>query len=486
MSDGRDSKATDDSEKAGSYIARLERLPAWGLPYGLVWAIGFSWFVTSYDATGNVGPALPYMVSQGFFPGAPSQALGEALFGAITLALVGYPVGAISLSYLADRIGRKPGMMVSVLLTAVGELGLTFSPSYVAWDFFRFVVGCGIGAGLALVTTYVSEMSPTAKRGPYLNGTFVVGWIGASLGILLATQIVIHDPVAGWRIVFGLGAAFAVATLVIWARAPESVRYLAKTHKFDEAERIISSMERSSMKRAHLASLPEPKKISFPLINRNPLKELTNPEYLKRIVVLFVFWFFLYWVQYPFSVAWNTYFTGEFSYSPSETTTAIALFGYLAVGTTAGALLVRPLLNHVDRRFLATLTALAWPVGLFIALQGGPSRNYVEIAVGILLIDVIAGGFMYQLMYLMSAESFPTASRSTGSSLTEGLGHLGGAIAPAVLLPLTVVVGQGYAFPIMGIPVVVAGLLVIAFIPKTVGKTLEEVNEALVPASTEA
>jgi hypothetical protein len=39
-----------------------------------------------------------------------------------------------------------------------------------------------------------------------------------------------------------------------------------------------------------------------------------------------------------------------------------------------------------------------------------------------------------------------------------------------------------YAFPILGIPVVVAGLLVVALIPSTVGKSLEEVNETLVSA----
>jgi hypothetical protein len=44
--------------------------------------------------------------------------------------------------------------------------------------------------------------------------------------------------------------------------------------------------------------------------------------------------------------------------------------------------------------------------------------------------------------------------------------------------PLTVIVGPSYAFPILGIPMVVVGLLAIAFIPRTVGRTLEEVNEA--------
>jgi len=469
-----------NSERANLLIARLDRLPAWGLSYGLVWALGFSWFVTLYDSVGNTGAALPYMIAQGFFPGTSSQALNEALFGAVTLALVGYPVGAIALSYLGDRIGRRPVMITSVVLTAVGELGLALAPNYVVWDVFRFVTGCGIGADLALVITYLTEMSPATKRGTYVNNTYIAGWAGAGFGALLATQIVIHDPTTGWRIAFGVGAFLAFTALVIRSRAPESARYLAKAGKFEQAEKLVSSMEQVSMIRAQVTSLPEPKTTSFALADQNPLKSLAKPVYIKRMLVLLVFWFFLYWVQYPFSIAWNTYFTEVFAYSPSDTTTLISLVGYVAVGATVGAILVRPFLNRVDRRVLATIAAAAWPIGLYIALQGGPSRDYLEIAGGLLLTAIIGGGFTYQLMYLASAESFPTASRSTGYSLTDGLGHIGGAIAPSVLLPLTVIVGPSYAFPILGIPVVVAGLLVIAFIPRTVGKTLEEVNEAVV------
>ena len=232
------------SEKADYFIARLDRLPAWGLSYALVWALGFSWFVTLYDAVGNTGAALPYMLAQGFFPGTSSQALSEALFGGVTLALAGYPVGAISLSYLGDRIGRRPVMIASVLLTAVGELAQALSPNYMVWDAFRFLTGCGIGADLALVITYLSEMSPSAKRGTYVNNTYIAGWIGAGFGALLATQIVVHDPTTGWRIAFGVGGALALVALALRSRAPESVRYLAKAGKFEEADKLVSSMER--------------------------------------------------------------------------------------------------------------------------------------------------------------------------------------------------------------------------------------------------
>ena len=234
------------------------------------------------------------------------------------------------------------------------------------------------------------------------------------------------------------------------------------------------------MKRAHVTSLPEPKAVPFALADQNPLKALAQPEYIKRILVLFVFWFFLYWVQYPVSIAWNTYFTGEFGYSPVETTNTIALFGYLAVGVTVGAVLVRPFLNRVEQKSPRSYCSRRVAARSLHRVAGGPSRNFLEMSIGLLIVYVVGAGFTYQLMFLTSAESFPTASRSTGYSLTDGLGHIGGAIAPSILLPLTVIVGPAYAFPILGIPVVFAGVLVIAFIPRTVGKKLEEVNEALV------
>lgn len=483
MADGSPSATDPASSRAESLIARADRIPTWGLSYALLWALGFSWFVTFYDAVGNLGPALPYMIRQGFFPGdlltkaGITQATNEAIFGGVTLALLGYPFGAIVLSYVADRLGRRPVLIASIVLTGVGELMLAVSPNYLIWDVFRFVVGCGIGADLALVITYLSEMSPSAKRGNYVNYTYIAGFIGVGFGSLLATQIVVNDPASGWRIAFGVAAVMGFFALALRSTAPESIRYLVKQGRFDHAEKIVSEMEQTAMARAHVTSLSEPNIVSYSLADQNPIRAIATARYLKRLIVLFIFWFFLYWVQYPFSGAWVTYFPQVFNYSSAESTTFITVFGFLGIGATAGAILIRPLLNRVDRRILATLAAVSWPIGLFISLEGGPSQNYFLIVSGGLLIAVLGGGFTYQLMYLTTAESFPNSSRATGYSLTDGLGHLGGAIAPTVLLPLTLAVGPLYAFPTLGIPVILAGALVIAFIPKTVGKRLEEVNE---------
>lgn len=287
LPDGHTRAEGTSSERADLLIARVDRLPAWGSSYGLVWALGFSWFVTLYDAVGNVGPALPQMIGQGFFPGnlatvaGLNQATNEAIFGGVTLVLLGYPVGAIILSYLADRIGRRPVMITSIVLTGVGELILAVAPNYVIWDIFRFVVGCGIGADLALVITYLSEMSPSAKRGIYVNNTYIAGWIGVGFGALLATQIVTHDPVNGWRIAFGVAAVLAFFALALRSTAPESVRYLVKKGNFEHAEGLVSRMEQRAMQRAHVSSLPEPKPLSFAVKDQNPFRALAKPAYIK-------------------------------------------------------------------------------------------------------------------------------------------------------------------------------------------------------------
>lgn len=93
------------------YLARIDRLPTWGLSYVILYAIGFSYFITLYDAVGNIGAALPYIP----FLNASTASL------IASIGLFGYIPGSLGLGYLADRIGRKPVLILTVTLTAIGS-----------------------------------------------------------------------------------------------------------------------------------------------------------------------------------------------------------------------------------------------------------------------------------------------------------------------------------------------------------------------------
>jgi putative MFS transporter len=80
-------------------------------------------------------------------------------------------------------------------------------------------------------------------------------------------------------------------------------------------------------------------------------------------------------------------------------------------------------------------------------------------------------GFVLPLMYALTNESFPTRQRSTGVSLTDGLGHLGGAVGPVVATMVYVASGQAFGFIAVFMLVAVTGLLSACIVPFCVSAT---------------
>lgn len=449
------------------YLARVDRLPTWGLSYALIWALGFSFFITLYDVI-NVGFALPYIP----FVVTASQASLVA-----SLGLFGYVVGAPIFSYLADQIGRRPTLVFTALLTAIGSFGDAFSINYPMLAAFRFITGMAIGADLVLVMTYMAEMAPASKRGRYTNLAFIGGWAGIGIGPFIAAIIVTSIPTIGWRVVFAVGGILAVMALIIRYAAPETVRFLVSKGRFKEAEVLVSHMETVSMKRANVTQLPQPDMRFYKTIKENPFKILAKPKYLKRLLALFFLIFFVYFMDYPFLVIPETWAKDVLGYSGALLSQIIFLFGLAGIGAFIGSILLRPFIDRYDRRKLTIISVIVYTLGTGIMGYGGAIRSPALFFIGAFIAELIGVGW-FQLYYQMCTDNFPTAARATGYSIADGVGHLGGAIGLLVIIPLIHALGNVGGWIIPWIPAIAMTFVVLALTPNTVGKRLEEVNEA--------
>lgn len=129
-----------------------------------------------------------------------------------SISTVGMVCGGFYFGSLADRIGRKNTLIITLLTFSIGNLILAASPGFYVFLAIRFVVGMGLGGELPVAATYIADMYRGTKRSQMLilaDSFWAVGWLVASFLSLLFT------PVIGWRGILILTALAGFFALVL-------------------------------------------------------------------------------------------------------------------------------------------------------------------------------------------------------------------------------------------------------------------------------
>jgi MFS family permease len=135
------------------------------------------------------------------------------------LTLLASGVGGVLFGFIADRIGRKQALMLSILTYSLCSLGSGFSTSIFVLAVFRFILGLGMGGEWNTGATLVAETWPTNLRAKALSIVQSSWAIGYALASLVA-GVVLHF--ANWRAVFFVGILPALVVLWIRRGVPES------------------------------------------------------------------------------------------------------------------------------------------------------------------------------------------------------------------------------------------------------------------------
>ena len=125
-------------------------------------------------------------IGKTFFPASTplmSLLLSVAVFG---VGFVTRPIGGIVIGAFADRAGRKPAMLLTIVLITIGTLGLALTPSYASIGvaapiivvLCRLVQGLALGGEVGPSTAFLIEIAPAGRRGLY--GSWQLASQGAS------------------------------------------------------------------------------------------------------------------------------------------------------------------------------------------------------------------------------------------------------------------------------------------------------------------
>jgi MFS family permease len=442
-----------NNDRGKHILGRMDRISVWAFPASFIAIVGLGYFFTFFDIS-NIGFAMPAIAAQFRLNGS------ESLFVALAVGLLGYIVGSYTIGRLADRHGRLKTMLLTMVLIAIGSFGDALSKGIITLSVWRFLTGMGVGADLNLVSTYIGELSPPEKRGRLSVLTFLIGIAGQAITPFVALALV-PAYVIGWRLLFVIGGVIAVIAIVVRFQLVESPRWLVANGRYDEAERIVSRMEAFARKKG--AS------ISRAGAQPKAAKEfsLSRREYRARLAVFVSMWFFWYIGNYGFLGDAATLLSAH----SITVENSILFLAVGALGYPVGAIIMLVLADRFERKHLILACTAIWLAGMVLI---GSLAGAAEIITGAFLASLSLGLYL-QVAYTFTAESYPTKSRAYGFALSDGIGHIGGAIG-ALALPLLVArFGFAYGFGTIGMTGLLSGLIALAG-PRASKRSLEQIS----------
>ncbi|MCY0860660.1 MAG: MFS transporter [Sulfolobaceae archaeon] len=470
-------------ERAGEIIARMDRLPVWAFEYIFIGIIGIGELFTFFDIF-NINVSF-VQTAVTLFHVSPAKA--APLLGPIVLGnLIGYVIGSLVLSPIADRIGRRDMLMITMLITGIGSAFNAVAFDYISFFIARFITGLGIGADLAIVNTYISEVSPKRYRARYVSLVFAFSTLGAFLGIwvgLLLTTPPAPFPLGlpfalgttgifateGWRIMYAIGALLAFIGVAIRVRLPESPRWLISKGRIEDAENIVKNMEEKVAKKG--VQLPPLPAIIPPIgkVESVPYSEIfKNGLYRKRLAYLLPMWFLAYTTVYSIASGLTSLLTAEgYGVSEAGMISALGVLGFVLVGPVAYLLG-----DNIERKYWLGIGALLTVIGG--VLVGLTSNIVVDILASIVLF--FGFNIWIPIAYTWTAESFPTRARTSGFALNDGLGHLGGGLGVVGITALAVSLSALELFGVIAAFLVIAAIIALTLGHETVDKRLDEIS----------
>jgi benzoate transport len=343
----------------------------------------------------------------------PQGGLGLVL----SMELIGMAIGSIVIGNIADRIGRRPTMLICLGFMSLGMLMATTAGNPTVLSVWRVVTGLGIGGMLAAINAVSAEFANERRK--HLSVSLMsIGYpIGAVFGGLGAARLL---QTYDWRSVFYLGTVVTILLIpVVYFVIPESVHWLARKQPVGALDKINRAMVR--MGHQAIAALPA---IS-PAARLQSAGDIFGPAMIATTMLVTLAYFF-HIVTFYYIVKWVPKIVVDMGFIPS--TAAQVLMWTNVGGATGGAIFGFLTLRYgVKALTIATLVLSTVMVSIF---GKAPADLQTLIIICTFCGFFINAGIVG--LYAIIAQAFPTHVRASGTGFAIGAGRGGSVLAPII------------------------------------------------------
>jgi sugar porter (SP) family MFS transporter len=195
----------------------------------------------------------------------------------VSTLLVGALIGALAGGFVADHLGRKKTLFVTLALFFIGVLTLTDAASFQSLLTGRFITGLGVGIVSMAVPLYIAEMSPPEHRGALVS----LNQLCVTIGILIAYLVSFsYSGEGAWRSMFGFAfLPIAIQFLGLFFIS-ETPSWLLSRGRKEAAEKVLHKI-RIASSHHHLAE----EKIEEDVPTRKDWRELFQPEVRRPFLI---------------------------------------------------------------------------------------------------------------------------------------------------------------------------------------------------------
>ncbi|MFY9676154.1 MAG: MFS transporter [Terriglobales bacterium] len=365
-----------------------------------------------------------------------------------TLMLLASGIGGILFGFLADRIGRKRALMLSIVTYSVCSFASGLSTTVLMLAIVRFILGLGMGGEWNTGATLVAETWPDELRAKAMAIVQSSWAIGYALAALVA-GIVLHY--ANWRFVFFVGILPAVVTLWIQNRVPESGMWMER----GQSQKREQSLELQGARRTQGDD-------SFFAIFRAPYLKSTIALLFVNFFGLFGWWGLFQWVPAYLSLPVARGGRGFGVMGTASLLIFLNLFGmfpgYISFGWVA---------DHLGRRrsFVLYLFAAALLIPFYAMARSQSALLLIGAVVAFFSTGFFSGSG------IIGSEIYPTRLRARALGFTYTGARALSSVSPYAIGKVGDLKGLDWAFYLCAAAFMLAGLMATQ-LPETKGKSL--------------